>query len=100
IPYVNIGVALTNTLGGHTDAVVADIASTAQFIKLDQLRALAVTSAQRVPGYDNVPALSETLPGFDMVGWFAIVAPAGTSPAVIQRVNRDVDAALRDQEVA
>ncbi|MDQ6621347.1 MAG: tripartite tricarboxylate transporter substrate binding protein [Pseudomonadota bacterium] len=100
VPYVSIGAAVQNTLGGHTNVVVADIASTAQLVKQGQLRMLAVTSGQRVPGWDNVPALSETLPGFDMVGWFAIVAPARTPAAAIQRLNRDVDAALRDKDVA
>jgi tripartite-type tricarboxylate transporter receptor subunit TctC len=100
IPYVNIGVAVQNTLGGHTDAVVADIASTAQLVNQGQLRMLAVTSGRRVPGWENVPALAEKLTDFDMVGWFAIVAPVGTPAAAIQRLNRDVDTALRDKEVA
>ena len=100
IPYVNVGVAVQNTLGGHTDAVVADIASTAQLVKQGQLRMLAVTSAQRVQGFESVPPLADTLPGFDMVGWFAIVAPTGTPPAAIQRFSRDLDAVLRDKDVA
>jgi len=100
VPYVNIGVAVQNVLGGHTDAVVADIASTAQFVKQGQLRMLAVTSAARVAGFEDVAPLSDRFPGFDMVGWFAIVAPVGTPPAAIQRFNRDLDAALRDKEVA
>jgi tripartite-type tricarboxylate transporter receptor subunit TctC len=100
VPYVSVGVAVQNTLGGHTDAVVADIASTGQLVKQGQLRMLAVTSEKRVPGWDNVPAVAEKLPGFDMVGWLAIVAPIGTPPAAIQRVNRDLDAALRDKDVA
>ena len=61
---------------------------------------LATTSAQRVAGWEQVPALAETLPGFDMVGWFAVVAPTGTPAAVIERVNRDVNALLADKEVA
>jgi tripartite-type tricarboxylate transporter receptor subunit TctC len=100
VPYVNVGVAVQNTLGGHTDVVVADIASTAQLVKQGQLRMLAVTSAKRVEGFENVPPLADTLPGFDMVGWFAIVAPAGTPQAAIQRFSRDLDTVLRDKEVA
>jgi tripartite-type tricarboxylate transporter receptor subunit TctC len=100
VPYVNIGVAVQNVLGGHTDAVVADIASTAQFVKQGQMRMLAVTSAKPVTGFESVPTLASKFPGFDMVGWFAIVAPAGTPAAAIQRFNRDLDAVLRDREVA
>ena len=100
VPYVNIGVAVQNVLGGHTDAVVADIASTAQFVKQGPMRMLAVTSAKPVTGFESVPTLASKFPGFDMVGWFAIVAPAGTPAAAIQRFNRDLDAVLRDREVA
>ena len=100
VPYVNVGAAVQNTLGGHTDVLVADIASTAQLVKQGQLRMLAVTSGQPVAGYENVPRLAEKLPGFDMVGWFAIVAPTGTPPAAIQRFSHDLDAVLRDKDVA
>jgi tripartite-type tricarboxylate transporter receptor subunit TctC len=100
VPYVNIGVAVQNVLGGHTDAVVADIASTAQFVRQGQLRMLAVTTAKPVAGFESVPTLASKFPGFDMVGWFAIVAPVGTPAAVIQRFNRDLDAVLRDKDVA
>jgi len=100
VPYVSIGVAVQNTLGGHTNAVVADIASTGQLVRQGQLRMLAVTSEKRVPGWDDVPAVAEKMPGFDMVGWLAIVAPVGTPPAAIQRFNRELDTALRDKEIA
>jgi len=53
-----------------------------------------------VAGFEDVAPLSERFPGFDMVGWFAIVAPAGTPAAAIQRFNRELDAALRDKDVA
>jgi tripartite-type tricarboxylate transporter receptor subunit TctC len=61
---------------------------------------LATTAAQRVAGWDAVPALAEQLPGFDMVGWFAVVAPTGTPAAAIERSNRDINALLNDKEVA
>jgi tripartite-type tricarboxylate transporter receptor subunit TctC len=53
-----------------------------------------------VAGWDSVPALAEKLPGFDMVGWFAVVAPTGTPAAAIERSNRDINALLADKEVA
>ena len=100
VPYSSVGVGTQNLMGGHVDAMVADLASTAALAKQGKLRVLATTSAKRVPGWENVPALAETLPGFDMVGWFAIVAPAGTPAAVIERVNRDLNTVLNDKEVA
>jgi tripartite-type tricarboxylate transporter receptor subunit TctC len=100
VPYASIAVATQNLLGGQVEAIVADLASTAGLVRSGKLRLLAVSSAQRVAGFEQVPTIAESLPGFDMVGWFAIVAPAGTPAAVAQRVNRDVNAVLADRGVA
>lgn len=100
VAYASVAVAVQDTLGGHVDALVADVASTAALVRQGRLRLLAVTSAQRVAGFDQVPALAETLPGFEMVGWFALVAPTGMPAEVVQRVNRDVNALLNGREVA
>jgi tripartite-type tricarboxylate transporter receptor subunit TctC len=98
--YASVSVAVQDAIGGHIDAVVADIASTAQLVRQGRLRMLAVTSASRVPGWEQVPALAETFPGFDMSGWFALVAPTGTPKPVIERMNREFNAATADKEVA
>ena len=100
VPYANVGIGTTDLMGGHVDAMVADLASTAPLVRQGKLRLLATTSARRVAGWDAVPALAEKLPGFDMVGWFAVVAPAGTPAAAIERSNRDLNALLADKEVA
>ncbi len=100
VPYANVGVGTQDLMGGQIDAMVADLASTAALARQGKLRVLATTSARRVAGWDNVPALAEMLPGFDMVGWFAVVAPTGTPAAAIERSNRDINALLADKEVA
>ena len=100
VAYANVGQGTTDLMGGHVDAMVADLASTAPLVRQGKLRVLATTSAKRVAGWENVPALSEKLPGFDMVGWFAVVAPTGTPAAAIERSNRDINALLADKEVA
>jgi tripartite-type tricarboxylate transporter receptor subunit TctC len=100
VPYASVGVGTQDLMGGHVDAMVADLASTAALARQGKLRVLATTSAQRVAGWEQVPTLAEKLPGFDMVGWFAIVAPAGTPNAAVERVNRDVNALLNDRDVA
>lgn len=100
VAYASVGVGTQDLIGGHVDAMVADLASTAALAKQGRLRVLATTAAKRVAGWEGVPALAESLPGFDMVGWFALVAPAGAPAAVIERVNRDVNALLNEREVA
>jgi tripartite-type tricarboxylate transporter receptor subunit TctC len=100
VPYANVGVGTQDLLGGHVDAMVADLASTAPLVRQGRLRLLATTASRRVAGWEHVPALAEKLPGFDMVGWFAVVAPTGTPAATITRVNRDLNALLNEREVA
>ncbi|MBI5719267.1 MAG: tripartite tricarboxylate transporter substrate binding protein [Burkholderiales bacterium] len=100
VPYANVGVGTQDLMGGHVDAMVADLASTAALAKQGRLRVLATTAARRVAGWENVPSLAEKLPGFDMVGWFALVAPAGTPQVAIDRCNRDLGALLAEREVA
>jgi tripartite-type tricarboxylate transporter receptor subunit TctC len=99
VGYASVGVAVQDVIGGHADAVVADMASTAQLVRQGRLRYLAVTSAKRVAGWDQVPALAELLPYFDMTGWFAVVAPTGTPAAVVQRMNKEINTLLADADV-
>jgi tripartite-type tricarboxylate transporter receptor subunit TctC len=100
VPYANVGVGSQNLMGGHVDAIVADLASTAQLAKQGKLRVLATTSAKRVAGWESVPALSEKLGDFDMVGWFAIVAPKGTPAPAMTRLNKEVNVLLADKDLS
>ena len=100
VSYASVGVSVQDVMGGHAEVVVADVASTAQLVRQGRLRMLAVTSGKRIAGWEQVPALNEVLPGVEMVGWFGVVAPAGTPPAVIARMNREINALLADREVA
>ena len=99
VPYVSVGAAVTDTVGGQTEAIISDVPSVAQMVKAGRLRPLAVTTAKRVAGWDSVPAIADVLPGFDYAGWVGIVAPVGTPAAAIQRFNRDLDAVLLDREM-
>ena len=87
-------------LGGHVDALVADLASTATLARQGKLRVLAVTSAKRIAGWDAVPALAEKFSGFDMIGWFALLAPTGTHASVVAQVNADMNRLLADADIA
>ncbi len=100
VSYASVAVSVQDVMGGHAEAVVADVASTAQLVRQGRLRMLAVTSAKRIAGWEQVPAVSELLPGVDMVGWFGVVAPTGTPQAVITRMNRELNTLLADREVA
>ncbi len=100
IAYVSVGAGVTDTVGGQTDAIVCDVPSSAAMVKQGRLRPIAVTSAKRVAGWDEVPALADTLPGFDFAGWFGVVAPTCTPDAVVRRFAAETSSYFADKDVA
>jgi tripartite-type tricarboxylate transporter receptor subunit TctC len=100
VPYTKAPDALQDVIGGRVQLVCLPDAALTAYLKAGQVRALAVSTAQRQPGMPDVPSLSETFPGFDYAGWNGLFAPAGTPADVIARVNRDLEAVLQQPEVA
>jgi tripartite-type tricarboxylate transporter receptor subunit TctC len=88
VAYKGSGPALTDLLGGQTDMIFATSGSVGGFIDSGKLRALGVTSEQRSSAYPNVPTVAEAgVPGYASEGWYGFYAPAGTPPAVIEKLN-------------
>ena len=100
VPYNGVSPAIQDTIAGRTQVVLVSSAALLPFIKRGDVRALAVSSGKRVRGLDDVPTLAETYPGFEYVGWFALLAPTGTPANAVQRANRDMDRVLTDPDVA
>jgi tripartite-type tricarboxylate transporter receptor subunit TctC len=100
VPYNGVAPAIQDTIAGRTQVLFVSSAALLPFLKRGELRALAVSAGKRVRGLEDVPTLSETYPGFEYVGWFALLAPTGTPAAVVQRANRDVDKVLTDEDMA
>ncbi len=101
IPYKGSGPALTALLSGEVDAGFDIPSSALPYIQAGKLRALAVTTAQRAPVLPEVPTVAElAVPQFEVTGWFGVLAPAGTPPAVVQRLHQEVNAALQQPAVA
>ena len=95
VPYRGEGPAYSDLMAGVVQMAVANINAMAPLLKGDKLRALAVTGKERSPLLPNVPTASEDgVPGFEYVGWFALMAPAGTPKAVISRVYEDARQAV------
>jgi tripartite-type tricarboxylate transporter receptor subunit TctC len=99
VPYTGVQAGILDTVAGRTQVTVQAVAATMAHLQRGALRALAVTSAKRVPGLEQVSTLSETYPGFEYVGWHAVVAPQGTPGDMIRRVNADLDAVLKDPAI-
>jgi tripartite-type tricarboxylate transporter receptor subunit TctC len=99
VPYQSMPIGIQDTLAGRVQVAILAVPSAAPHMAQAKLVAIATSSAQRVPGYDNVPPIADTFPGFDFAGWFALVAPAGTPNAIVQRVNLEIDKILKDAEM-
>lgn len=98
--YKGSGPMMTDLLGGQVTLAVDSLASALPQIKGGKLRALAMTSAQRVPQLPDVPTVSELgYPGFDGVGWAGLVAPRGTPPEIVEKIGADVRKLLGDPAV-
>ncbi|MFO1245968.1 MAG: tripartite tricarboxylate transporter substrate binding protein [Ramlibacter sp.] len=98
VPYRGSGPAALDVLSGQVPLGVVDLPSALQHIKAGKLTAFAVTSPQRLPMLPDVPTVSEAgLSGYDSTGWFGVVAPAGTPPEVVARLNAEITGALNDE---
>ncbi len=98
IPYRGSGPALLDLVGGNADVMFDNLPSSMQQIKGGKLKALAVTSSQRSPALPDVPTVEEAggpaLKGFEASSWFGLLAPAGTPPEIVNRIQQEVAKAL------
>jgi tripartite-type tricarboxylate transporter receptor subunit TctC len=100
VPYRGSGQATTDLLGGRVPVAIPGTAGMVGHIRNGKLRALAVTGAARSPQLPEVPTLQELgVKGYEAYVWMGLLAPKGTPPAIIERLNREVVAVLREPEV-
>lgn len=95
VPYKGSVPAVTDLLGGQIQAIFDAPTSSLPQVRAGKLRVLGVTSAQRASGTPDIPAISETVPGYDASFWFAIVAPAGTPSAIVSRLSSEINEILK-----
>ncbi|UVC07704.1 tripartite tricarboxylate transporter substrate binding protein [Rhizobium sp. TH2] len=99
VPYKGSGPALTDLLGNQVPMMFDNLPSSSGHIKSGSLRALGVTTKERVASFPDVPAIAETVPGYETYSWNALFAPAGTPPEVISTLQQAAAKALQDPEV-
>lgn len=99
VPYRGEPVAMPDLLSGQVQVMFGALPSSLGYVRLGQLRALAVTSATRVDVLPDVPAMGEFLPGYEASGWYGIAAPAATPREIVERLNKEVNAALADAKM-
>lgn len=99
VPYRGGALALTDLLGQQVQVYFSTIADAMEYIKADKLRALAVTGAKRAPPLPDVPTIGEFVPGYEAVGWLGIAAPKDTPVAIIETLNKAINAGLADPKI-
>ena len=99
VPYRGASPALTDLLGGQVQVMFDNLPSSIGHIQGGRLRALAVTTAVRDKALPDVPTVAETVPGYEASAWFGVAVPKGTPRAIIDKLNKTVNAALADPDV-
>lgn len=100
VPYRGSAPGLNDTVAGHVPMMFDNMPSALQLVKAGKLRALAITSAARSPQLPDVPTMAEAgLPGYEIAGWFGVLAPAATPKPVVERLNKELLAVLAMPDV-
>jgi tripartite-type tricarboxylate transporter receptor subunit TctC len=100
VPYRGAAPALNDLIGGTANIMFDNLGVSLGQVRGGKIRLLAVASAKRMVSLPNVPTIAETLPGFEAVAWFAVVAPPKTPKQIVEKLNADINEALRDPTVA
>jgi tripartite-type tricarboxylate transporter receptor subunit TctC len=96
VPYRGEAPVTVDVLGGQLNMTISSFVGIDQFVKQGKLRALAVTSATRAVQFPDVPTVADTIPGYQMDGWYGIAAPAGTPDDIVKRLEREIVAIVND----
>ncbi len=99
IPYKGEAPAIVDVMAGQVQFATPNLAASINFIQQGKLRALGVTSKTRAAQLPNVPAIAETLPGFENLGWFGFMVPAGTPREIVDKIYRDTAKGLEAADV-
>jgi tripartite-type tricarboxylate transporter receptor subunit TctC len=98
VPYPTPPAAINAVLAGDATLTADGVPSLISHVRGGKLKALAVTSAQRLPGLD-IPTVAETYPGYEVIGWFQMIVPSGTPAAVNEKINRDVNRIMQQPDM-
>ncbi len=96
VPYRSMAAGLTDMLSGQVQVTFGTSASTVEFVRAGTLRALGVTTAKRAAALPDLPAIGETVPGYEATAWFGVGAPRSTPIDIIDKLNTEINACLAD----
>jgi tripartite-type tricarboxylate transporter receptor subunit TctC len=96
VPYRASPPAITDLMGGQVQVYFSPIAAGIEYVRAGKLRALAVSSIKRADALPDVPSIAEFVPGYDAGAFYGIGAPAKTPAAIVEQLNREIEAGLAD----
>ena len=99
VPYSTMPQGALDAVAGRVQLTILAIQAAMPLADSGKLNALAVSMGKRAPGFEKLPAIAETFPGFDLTGWMLIAAPTGTPDPIMQRFNRELAAVLQQPEL-
>ena len=99
VPYRGAGPAITDMLAGQVQVMFDNLPTSIEHIRSGRLRALAVTVGKRWPAVPDLPTVGETVPGYETSLWYGIVAPKGTPPAIVDKLNAAINGVLADPKL-
>ena len=99
VPYRGAAPALSDLVGGTANIMFDNLGVSLNQVKGGKVKLLGVATAKRMASLPDIPTIAETLPGFESAAWFAVVAPPGTPKQIVNKVNADINEALRDPAV-
>jgi tripartite-type tricarboxylate transporter receptor subunit TctC len=99
VPYRSVAAGMTDMLSGQVQVTFGTSASTLEYIRAGTLRALAVTTATRSQTLPDLPAIAESVPGYEASGWFGVGAPRNTPAEIVDKLNREINACLADPKL-
>lgn len=99
VPYTQMNQGVQDVIAGRVKLLILAVPAAKGHIAAGTLKALAVTSSNRLPEFPDVQAVAEIFPGFDFAGWWVLAAPTGVPADIVARVNREMDTIMKDAQV-
>ena len=99
VPYKGATQVATDVVGGQVQAGIGSYTSMSPLVQSGRMRLIGVTNHMRVPDKPDLPVFADLVPGYDMRGWFGYIAPAGTPPAIVRRLNEEINRAMQQPDV-
>jgi tripartite-type tricarboxylate transporter receptor subunit TctC len=99
VPYRGSAPALTDMIGGQVQLMFDNLPSSIEYVRTGKLRALAVTTATRSPALPDIPTVGDFVPGFEASVWQGVGAPKNTPPEIVEKLNKEINAALADPKM-